>query len=190
MGRGTDADEEASLTSQLAGGGEKRTVGSRARRWRRGRARVVGSSPSLSTAGWCASSPRWSGCGAAPPRRHRRVRGGHPRFPLLPHQHGHHRRPSRRSSSPSICRRSRANCSPELRREWRQQLGFAAEGIRVRPISAARAGTCTVLAGLSAGAREIFIRARPFTGSDSSHTRPIAREMATIIRVPELYGLR
>jgi hypothetical protein len=150
----------------------------------------VGSSPSSSTAGWRASSPRWSGCGAAPPRRRRRVRSGHPRFPLLPHQHGRHQCPSRRSSSPSIYRRSRANCSPELRRGWRRRLGFAAEGIRVRPVFAARAGTCTVLAGPNAGSREIFIRARPFTGSDSSHMRPIARETAAIIRVPELYGLR
>jgi hypothetical protein len=151
---------------------------------------VVGSSPSSSTTGWCASSPRWSGCGAAPPPSRRRVRGGHPRFPLLPHQHGHRRRPSRRSSSPSIYRRSRANCSPELRRGWRRRLGFAAEGIRVRPVSAARAGTCTVLVGPSAGAREIFIWARPFTGSDSSNTRPIAHKSAAIIRVSELYGLR
>jgi hypothetical protein len=34
MGRGADVDEEASPMSQLAGGGERRTAGSRARRCR------------------------------------------------------------------------------------------------------------------------------------------------------------
>jgi hypothetical protein len=62
--------------------------------------------------------------------------------------------------------------------------------IRVRPVSAGQDGTCTVLAGPSAAARENFIRARPFTGSDSSRKRPIACESAAIIRVPELYRLR
>jgi hypothetical protein len=37
------------------------------------------------------------------------------------------------------------------------------------------------------GAREIFLRARPFTGSASSHARPITRETVDIIRVPEQY---
>jgi hypothetical protein len=77
-----------------------------------------------------------------------------------------------------------ANFSPELSKGWRWRLGFAAEGVRVRPVSAARAGTCTVLNGPSTGVREIFIRARPFTGSATSHTRPITHETAEIIRVP------
>jgi hypothetical protein len=84
-----------------------------------------------------------------------------------------------RGAAPA-CHRSvagrRFNSSPELSKGWRR-LGFTAEGVRV-------------LNGPSTGAREIFLRARSFTGSASSHTRPITRETADIIWVPELYGLR
>jgi hypothetical protein len=75
-----------------------------ARRQRRGPSTVGESSPSWSSACWRVSSPRWSGCGAAPRHRRHRVRAGHPLL-LLPHQHGRRRGPRRRSCTPSICRR-------------------------------------------------------------------------------------
>jgi hypothetical protein len=78
------------------------------------------------------------------------------------------------------------NCWPELSKGLRRRLGFVAEGVWVRPVSAARAGTCTIRNRPGTGAREKNLRARPLTGSASSHVRPVTRETAEILRVPEL----
>jgi hypothetical protein len=182
MGWAVEADEEASPTSHVAGGGERRSTGAS---WRRKvEHRLASSRRCHARADGVGGERRWRDPPplGTPPARPLLGHDGTDAAPLLlvvdpwcsPATLASSSSPTStaaaeaRGAAParhqSVARRW-FNSSPELSKGWWRRLGFAAEGVRVRPVSAARAGTCTVLNGPSMGAREIFLWAKPFTGS-------------------------
>jgi hypothetical protein len=191
MGWVAEAEEEASRRPmspvEEEGGAPARELAPVpcARRRHRGRATVGGSSPSWSTA---CSLLGHNGMNAAPLLLVVGA-GCSPATPTSSSSPTSTATAEARGAAPTRHRSVAGrwlNCSPELSKGLRRRLGFTAEGVRVRLVSAARAGTCTVQNGPSTGAREIFSRARPLTGSASSHAQPVTRETAEILRVPEL----